>query len=61
MGQMSAFFKPQNIVGFLHFIEYKDKEDCSEWLYNYLYNSTYLYSNNIEDVLDQNKFLIYEY
>ena len=22
-----------------HFIEYKDKEDCSEWLYNYLYNN----------------------
>ena len=22
-----------------HFIEYKDKEDCSEWLYNYLHNN----------------------
>ena len=32
-----------------HFIEYKDKEDCSEWLYNYLYNSSYLYNRKVEE------------
>ena len=41
MGQMSAFFKPQNIVGFLHFIEYKfyiSREKCKPYIDIYTYN-----------------------